>query len=151
MREPRQDESTQAPANRPQRTRVVLAEDDEELRRMLGSALRRDGYDVSEARDGREALAVLRSALAFGSREPPIELVVSDVRMPGASGLDILAVARDMDPSLPVILMTAFDDGDVREQARWLGADAVFEKPFAPDDLSAVALHIAAPRPVDPS
>jgi DNA-binding NtrC family response regulator len=62
-------------------------------------------------------------------------LIISDVRMPGVSGLDVLATLRREDWSTPVILMTAFGDLETRAEARRLGAKALFDKPFDVDDL----------------
>jgi DNA-binding NtrC family response regulator len=64
----------------------------------------------------------------------PIDLIVSDVRMPVCSGLDILKGLRNAHWSTPVILMTGFGDGDLRASAAHLGA-FLFEKPFQASDL----------------
>src|SRR5690348_14937269 len=73
-----------------QRARVLVAEDDDTLRDMIASRLRRDGCEVVEAHDGNEALAVI-TAIDAGLAEPAeLDLVVIDVRMPGRSGLDVI-------------------------------------------------------------
>ncbi len=68
--------------------RLLLAEDDLELRELLAYVLRADGHDVTEARDGNELLAILSKGLERGHE--PFALVVSDVRMPGLTAFDVL-------------------------------------------------------------
>jgi len=114
--------------------RVVLAEDDSEMRRLVAQVLRRDGYDVVEAKNGSELLECLETAMRVQDR---IDLVITDVRMPGLSGLqaiDWMNKVRAM--HVPVLVVTAFADRQVREQARRLGAD-VLEKPFDLEELRA--------------
>jgi DNA-binding response OmpR family regulator len=127
-------------------TRVLLAEDDNEMRRMLATALRRDGYEVEEARDGCELLARVRSSLLSTDDGAPVELVVSDVRMPGWSGLEVLEKLREEDWAVPVILITAFGDEETRRKAREYGATLVLDKPFDVGDLCAAANFFAEPR-----
>jgi DNA-binding response OmpR family regulator len=96
---------------------------------------------VIEARDGQELLLAIER-LKAGSVRPA--MVVSDVRMPGYSGLDLLAILRCASWTLPVVLITAFGDEDTHAEARELGAIAVLDKPFDLDDLRAV-VRAAAP------
>ena len=114
--------------------RILLADDDRELRSLLGTTLRRAGYEVIEAGDGIEVVNFL---YADGSAEwmPPLDAIVSDLCMPGLTGLEALTCLRDDDHRLPFILMTAFGTADVRAQARRLGATAVLMKPFLPGEL----------------
>lgn len=124
--------------------RVLLAEDDAALRRLLAEVLRQDGYEVVEARDGVELLAEIDATLVARWERSDAFVVVADVHMPGFSGLDVLAVLRCAHCATPVILITAFGDAETREEAHELGAVAVFDKPFNLDDLRA-ALEEAAP------
>lgn len=115
------------------RLRILLAEDDLEMRRLLCEALRRDGYDVIEAKNGSELLEYLDGPDAL--RE--VHAVVTDVRMPGISGLqaiDWLQHVRVL--NVPVLVITGFGDRSVRDQAARLGAD-LLEKPFELDELRA--------------
>jgi CheY-like chemotaxis protein len=106
--------------------RVLLVEDHVEMRRLLASVLRADGHQVLEASDGLKALGPL-----LGRRgEPEIDLVISDVRMPGCTGLELLAFLRLERPATPVVLITAFGDRDTHAEARRLGATAILDKPF---------------------
>ncbi len=114
--------------------RVVLAEDDLEMRRLVAQALRRDGYDVVEAKDGSELLECLEMAMRVQDR---IDLVITDVRMPGLTGLQALDWMNKVRAlHVPVLIVTAFADRQVRDQARRLGAD-VLEKPFDLQELRA--------------
>lgn len=127
--------------------RVLLAEDDLEMRRLLAAALRREGYDVLEARDGDHVLEVLADDELRGRRSPP-DLIVSDIRMPRRSGLEVLAGIRREGWRTPVLLISAFADGEALNSAYRLGADVVLEKPFDIDDFLLVArslLSAAAP------
>ena len=113
--------------------RILVAEDDEEMRSAVVETLRNDGYEVSEAFDGGRLLIAL--ARKYHVEEThPIDLLISDVRMPVCTGVQILEQMRAASSSLPVILMTAFGDEATREQARLLGA-VLFDKPFSIDDL----------------
>ncbi len=120
---------------------VLLAEDDDAFRALLASALRRDGFDVVEARTGRELLRQVASRHQAGVA--PFDLIISDIRMPQMTGLDALAGLRAADWRTPVILITAFGDDDARAQAARLGARALFSKPFDLCDLRTVAQMLA--------
>jgi DNA-binding NtrC family response regulator len=114
--------------------RVLLAEDDAAMRELLARALRRAGFDVVEARSGYETLEWLAHGIIH---EPPLwfDLVISDVRMPGYDGLNILASLRQVPVHVPVILITAFGTREVHAAAIKLGAFAMLDKPFDVDDL----------------
>lgn len=126
-----------------QPTRILLAEDDEEMRRMLAEWLRRDGYLVSEARDGVELTERICEALFREGRAVP-DVLITDLRMPGRDGLDVVSLLRGADSMIPVILITAFGDEETHRRAARLGADAVFDKPVDLDELRA-AVHRHAP------
>jgi DNA-binding response OmpR family regulator len=121
--------------------RVLLADDDSDMREMVASALREDGYEVIEARDGWQLLQYLATH-ARAVDDNPIDLVISDIRMPGKTGLDILAGLRWADPSTPFILITGFGDMQTHMEARRLGASAVFDKPFDLEHLRSVVLNL---------
>lgn len=118
---------------------IVVAEDDAEMRELLVLALEQDGHEIVEARNGDELFARLDSFWARG-REP--DLVISDIRMPGCSGLSVLAHMNDDERSAPVILITGFGDYELHEQATLLGAAAVLDKPFDVDELRLLARRI---------
>lgn len=124
-------------------TRVLVADDDPDLRASIVEALAADGFEIVQARDGKELLAALGASLK-GDLEP-IDLLVSDNCMPGFSGMQVLAGLRAAGCPLPVILVTAFGDTQLREEARRLDAVAVLEKPFDWDDLRLAVLRILPP------
>jgi len=110
--------------------RVLLAEDDVEMRQLIGDALRNEGYDVVEATNGKEFLGLLvRDQRSRVDRGPTIDLILTDVRLPGCDGLDILELLRGTDPRTPTIVMTALGDRDKLARARGLGA-VTLSKPF---------------------
>jgi CheY-like chemotaxis protein len=114
---------------------VALAEDDDDIRWMLKEALLGGGYDVLELPDGL-ALMTLLSAAMTDELAPP-DVIVADIRMPHATGLEALMALQRTALTTPVVLMSAFMDGPTREQASRWGAAAVLEKPFTPDRLLA--------------
>ena len=119
----------------PRPIRVLLAEDDPEMRWALAWYLRHDGYEVVEVKDGTELEAVIRAATDGTYGEEPVDLVVSDVRMPGKSSLEVLRGLRRVDWVVPIVLITAFGSAEVHAEARRLGVRAVLNKPFNLDRL----------------
>lgn len=113
--------------------RIALIEDDDEMRILLAATLLDAGYDVSAYRSGLDLLERLDAS----SRAEPIDLVISDVRMPGVSGLCLLEGigAWGGDPPPRMILITAFGDAELHARAHRFGAITVLDKPFAMDDL----------------
>lgn len=124
---------TEAPNHGERPARILVADDDVEIRCLLVAALRQSGHLVSQARDGLELLTVL-SAVSTRQLEPPAA-VISDIRMPLFSGLDALRNARGFGLDVPFILMTAYRDPQVLADAHALGASALFDKPFDIDHL----------------
>ncbi len=112
---------------------ILVAEDDTALRDLLASLLRREGFDVADVPTGT-AVRELARAVAEGRALQP-DLVVMDVRMPGASGLDLLLELRRAGWAAPIVLMTAFGDEKLHRDANAAGASAVLDKPFDLDDL----------------
>ncbi len=118
------------------------------MRALVCLALRRAGLEVIEATDGTTFNAHI-DRLATD----PVDLIVTDVRMPGPSGLEVLEHLRCSDATTPVIVMTAFADARCRERAQALGA-ALLDKPFELTDLRALALqllHLLAPTQDQPA
>ena len=115
------------------RARLLVAEDDREMRRLLVESLRRDGHEIESVGSGLALLAHVRDGRSY-------DLVVSDVRMPGRTGLEVLADARARGWPSPVLLITAFGDDTTLDEAARLGAIALFSKPFDMDDLRTAVL-----------
>lgn len=124
-----------APAHDP--PRVLVAEDDDDMRRLVVEALQKDGYDVGAVPDGGRLLVALGREL-LGHGEVGTDLLIADVRMPVCSGLQIVRKLRGARCLVPVILMTAFGDEAIREHAKTLGA-MLFDKPFEIGDLRTAA------------
>lgn len=129
--------SASLPGHRP---RVIVAEDDPEMRRLLTATIAADGYDVTNADTGP---ALLMAIGRFGQENALPALIVSDIRMPGRSGLQVLQWLRDAGWQVPVILITAFGGDEVMEQATHLGAACVLSKPFDLDDLRTTVARLA--------
>lgn len=113
---------------------VLVVEDDREMRRLLVMVMRSEGWHVLEASDGTEAAATLQACIGTDRRFVP-DLVVTDVRLPGLSGLDVLTRLRLRDRITPVLVITAFGDDETHARARRLGAADVLDKPFHLDEL----------------
>jgi DNA-binding response OmpR family regulator len=126
--------------------KVLLAEDDPELRAMIAAALRGDGYDVDEVHDGGRLLVRLADAHRTGDDpRAAYDVIVSDVRMPVCSGIQILEGLRRAHWPTPVLLMTAFGDPSTRQKVESLGA-VLMDKPFDVDDLRTAVLHLVRHR-----
>ena len=115
--------------------RVLLAEDDDAMRALVAEALTDLGYEVIEATDGEDALPWPPEDPSSDWFEFDVDLIISDYRMPRLDGLDLLALARRGHHTVPVIIISAFADIDLQQQAASLGAAAVLAKPFALADL----------------
>jgi len=146
MSEPEVVGATEIRSTATQPARLLLAEDDLELRKLLADVLRGDGHEVSEARDGNELLDMLSGSPRNVAQEP-FALVISDVRMPGLTAFDVLSRLQRVLIDTPVILITAFGDQTTHLRAQRLGASRVFDKPFDFDDLrTAVDELLRQPR-----
>lgn len=136
--------TAQAPSERPTlrslwpnavgwRPRVLVAEDDSEMRRVLVRVFTREGLVVSEARDGLELVEIATAMLLEEGAAP--ELVVTDVHMPGRSGIEALrALGTTLRPAA-ILVITAFGDEATHREAVAVGAAGVLNKPFERDAL----------------
>ncbi|MDQ1696966.1 MAG: two-component system, OmpR family, response regulator MprA [Frankiaceae bacterium] len=109
--------------------RVLVVDDDPQLREALARALELDGYQVATATNGAQALDVI-------SRDRP-DVMVLDVMMPYVGGLDVCRTLRDHRDRLPVLVLTARDEVGDRVAGLDAGADDYLTKPFALDELRA--------------
>ena len=112
--------------------RILVVDDEPGLRNLLQKFFTRHGYDVRTVADGPAALAVLPTF------QP--QVVLLDVRMPGMSGMEVLARLHQEQPAIHVIMITAFDDEVIQEEARRLGAVDYLTKPFNLEYLSNTVL-----------
>src|SRR5947207_10835331 len=106
---------------------ILLVEDKESLRRVLRLTLERAGYSVTEAADARAAIHEIS--------QKPHRLILTDLRMPHGSGLDVLRAARNADADIPVIVMTAYGSIDEAVQAMKDGAHDFLQKPVDSNHL----------------
>ncbi|HWZ87204.1 MAG TPA: response regulator [Polyangiaceae bacterium] len=125
----------------------MLAEDDDDFRTLLATRLSAEGYTVVEAEDGDELLDLLVDASTMDAdRRLTYDAIITDVLMPGFSGLDVLQAFRRSTASAAVIVMSAFDDTRFVHNARALGAVAFLRKPF--DNAKLVRILGEALKPV---
>ena len=117
--------------------RLLVVEDHDPLRRLLERALVRAGHRVVAAGDCAAAYAALAAAVAApnGGEPAPFDLVLTDLRLPDGSGLDVLRAARAAAPAMPVVVLTAFGSVATAVEAMKLGAADFVEKPIAIDEL----------------
>src|SRR5437867_11076492 len=99
---------------------ILLVEDKESLRRVLRMTLEHAGYSVTEAADARVAIDEIATV--------PHKVVLTDLRMPNGSGLDVLRASKGADSDVPVIVMTAYGSIDEAVQAMKDGADDFLQK-----------------------
>ncbi len=107
--------------------RVLIVDDEEQMRELLAKVLEKNGYQVAAAGDGAQALALLE--------KEPVDLVVTDVRMPGLGGMEALKSIKELNPDIIVIIMTAFGSIDQAVQAVKEGAYDYINKPFKIDEM----------------
>ncbi|HRC57634.1 MAG TPA: sigma-54 dependent transcriptional regulator, partial [Kofleriaceae bacterium] len=112
-----------------QRTRILVADDEPNLRRVLVTLLRRDGHEVVQAQNGAEAIAMLGQ---------DIDVVITDLRMPEADGMEVLRSAARGYPHIPVIMITAYGSVGQAVEAIKAGAFDYIEKPFEQDVIRTI-------------
>jgi two-component system, NtrC family, response regulator len=110
--------------------RVLVVDDKPEMAEMIADDLNERGYEGVPVSSGREAIDILKTQR--------IDILVTDVRMPGMDGFAVLEASHDLDPSRPVILMTAFGAIDTAMRAFEVGAFQYLMKPFRLDALAKV-------------
>lgn len=125
--------------------RVLIVDDEENIREMSRLSLEAAGYDVGEAASGLEAFAVIGSDESW-------DAVLLDQKMPGMVGIEVLRRLKVMLPRAPVIMMTAYASADLAVEAMKLGATDFIRKPMTPEILrNALAAALAkAPGPSKP-
>jgi two-component system response regulator AtoC len=117
---------------------ILIVDDDPDVRRSLAEALANEGTKVAVAEDAERALALLARETA--------DVVVSDIRMPGLSGLELLPLLREGCPDTDVVLMTAYDDMDTVVSAMKKGAADFLVKPIDLHELRRTLLRLFADR-----
>jgi DNA-binding NtrC family response regulator len=121
------------PSGRPERERILVVEDQAGMRSFLAAALEDAGYEVVAAADGRAALRLLD--------EQDVQLVLTDLKMPGADGMAVLRHAQKVQPEAPVLVLTAFGSIEAAVAAMKEGAADFLTKPV--DSPEVLALTVA--------
>ena len=109
-------------------SRVLIIDDDESLRKVIGYMLEEAGYEVDRAASAEEGLAIL------AERRP--DLVLSDIKMPKKDGIELLGDIKRVDPTIPVVILTAFASVETAVEAMKRGASDYLTKPISRDDLT---------------
>ncbi|MBA2720118.1 MAG: PAS domain S-box protein [Chloroflexi bacterium] len=120
---------------------VLVTEDDESIRSLARISLERFGYRVIVAGHPDEALEMFHST--------PVAVLVTDVVMPGRSGIELANVIRASNPSLPVVFMSGYASAAIDQQGALDGGDVYLPKPFTPDDLARAVARALEPKSGD--
>jgi len=120
-------DARERPPGADRQPRILVVDDEQSIRELLAIVLRREGYDVLLAEDGRSAVELLE-------REP-VDLLISDIQMPDLSGVEVLRAAKQLDRDVLGIMITAFASTDTAVEAMRLGACDYLSKPFDVDLL----------------
>jgi DNA-binding NtrC family response regulator len=116
------------------KNRILIVDDDHAMRLALAESLESCGYDISAAENGSEALNL------FSKRK--FDLVVTDMKMPEMSGIEVLQGVKKLSPDVPVILITAYGTVNTAVEAMKEGAAEFIMKPFSLDDLEAIVKNV---------
>src|SRR6476469_10961122 len=111
-----------------QPAKILVADDEQNLRRVLVALLRRDGHEVVQAQNGNEAIEQLAD----------VDVVITDLRMPGADGMEVLRSASKNHPHVPVIMITAYGSVGQAVEAIKAGAFDYIEKPFEQQSIKII-------------
>jgi CheY-like chemotaxis protein len=118
--------------------RVLLVEDDAENRELMAEVLGLSGYEVVTAATGQDGLRTLS--------ETSVDVVVTDLGMPGMGGLEVAKAAKAIAPAVPVVIVTGYVDREDVSRARGKHVDAVLVKPVDPEVLAQTVLDVAHGR-----
>ncbi len=120
-------------------TRILIIDDDDQLRKSFHKLLTEEGYAVSSAASGEAGVEIVRSG--------PVDLAVLDMRLPGMNGLETFRAIHALEPKLPVIIMTAYGTTETAIEATKLGAFDYLLKPFdIPEMLGVIGKGLEAGR-----
>jgi len=108
---------------------VLVVDDDDQVRDVVGDILRRAGFQVLAVARGREAISL------FAVRHATIDTVVLDLTMPDVSGAEVMVVLRAVEPSIPIVLISGYLSNDPTREATTMKAAGFVQKPFLPEEL----------------
>jgi DNA-binding response OmpR family regulator len=120
--------SQATPLNALKPIKILVVEDEPNIRNLVGRSLVREGYEVNLAENGQVALAQLEQL--------PPDLVLLDLMLPDISGFELCQHIRSGSRYIPVVMLTALDDESVRDQGFKVGTDEFLTKPFSLRELS---------------
>ncbi len=118
--------------------RVLLVEDDDDNRELMAEVLASSGYEVLSAATGQEGLKTLS--------ESSVDVVVTDVGMPGMGGLEVAKAAKAIAPTVPVVIVTGWAEREDIASARGKHVDAILIKPVDPDALTQTVSDVTRGR-----
>jgi len=107
--------------------RILVVDDERSMREMLEILLRREGYEVAVAENGRRALALIKTH--------PFDMIISDIKMPDVSGIEVLRAAKAANEQIIGIMITAYGSKESIQEVLRLGAADYLDKPFNVDEL----------------
>jgi CheY-like chemotaxis protein len=108
--------------------RVVIAEDDDDMRNVLCELVSGLGVEVASASSGGDLVILLTD-------DRPVDLLITDVRMPWMTGFQVALSARNSGLRIPIIIVTGFPDDTLRAQVETMGSAVLLAKPFRPEEL----------------
>lgn len=111
-------------------SRILVVDDEESIREFFQIMLKREGYEVFTASNGREGFDFLK--------KNPVDLIISDIQMPEMSGLELLSKVKELDPEMVVLMITAFGSTEIAVEAMKRGAYDYVQKPFKIDEVKIV-------------
>ena len=109
--------------------RILIIEDNPMVVKSLEFKLTKDGYDVVVAEDGRKALEILKE-------DDAIELVITDLMLPYITGTELIEHIRNNTPTMPIIVLSTSNQGEIITDAILMGVNDFITKPFSPNELS---------------
>jgi DNA-binding response OmpR family regulator len=118
--------------------RILVVEDDAEMRSLLKDFFTEEGFEIDSVSNGSEAFRILVREL--------FDLVITDIRMPGLTGLDIIPGIKKLQPEAPIIVITAFGSEEVHRRAIERGATAYLEKPLRFHELRTMIREIISSK-----
>jgi two-component system chemotaxis response regulator CheY len=114
--------------------RILVAEDEAQVRKPISLMLAKDGYEVVEAADGEEAIEALRS----GDNPLMVDTVLCDIRMPKINGKEAIAYFRSQFPGVPIVVMTGYPDVELAVSLMRQGVHDYLIKPVTKEELLSV-------------
>lgn len=111
---------------------ILIAEDELNMRLSLSLTLKKAGYSISQAKDGYEALKIIKDSRNGAS---VVDLLLIDIQMPGLTGMELIAELERLNISLPVLVITGYGYKGTANGKQYKGCADFIEKPFSAEDL----------------